>query len=170
MITINNLKEIEKYKTSVEKCNKNGIKNIITYEFKENGKLADIEFNVEVPFGTNDLSKCLNEEDCTEPLDLEFSDFDFYSFIAKDVIANKKFRVASLQANNFIFNDDCDILNNLQVENNIQGTNLNCEMGKVYCNNIECEKIFAESILCKGKVFCKELECGKISADKITCI
>ena len=37
--------------------NNEDINNLITYEFKENDKLACVTFNCEIPFGISDRSK-----------------------------------------------------------------------------------------------------------------
>lgn len=147
MITINNLKELEKYKIKSEEINQNDIKNYYIYKFKENGKLADVTFNIEIPFGVSDLGKLIKEDE--DILDSEFEDVDCYEFVAKNVYANKNLRLGSLIAKSLIFKDSCEVQFHLDIKNKIQGANLCCEFLPVICKDIDCDKIEAESIMCK---------------------
>ena len=169
MITINSLEELEIYKVNSQVINANGIKNLFTYEFKEHGKLADLTLNIEIPFGVSDLGELkMHGEDL---FDSEFSDIDYYEFIAKNIVANKDIRIGGLVAENLIFKLQCQVLEKLEIKNKIQGKNLYCEFIDLTCREIDCEELFARSV-CTQKLKAKRLitiqnDCENIMAENV---
>ena len=149
MIIINNLKEIEKFKMKTTAINNGSINNLITYEFKEDGKLACVIFNCEIPFGISDLSRLVSNGDEEDLLDLDFTNIDCYQFIAKEFNTNNKFRVGRLQADKFIFKEPAEVFDDLQVTDLISGTSLDCEFVEVICREIDCDSIFADKVICE---------------------
>ena len=147
MIIINELKELEKYKSKITPIIDEDFKNIITYEFKENGKLADLTLNIEIPFGLNDLDKERKGK------------IDKYTFIAHNVYANKKLNIGSLKANSLTFKNDCQVVFGMIVQN-IRGTNLNCKYGTIISQKINCKEIEIKNLSCY-KLKAKLLIIGK---------
>ncbi len=147
MITINSLEELEKYRVNSQVINANGIKNLFTYEFKENSELADLTLNIEMPFGVSDLGTLTMHGD--DLFDSEFGDIDYYEFIAKEIVANKDIRISGLVADSLKFKSKCQMLDKLEIESKIQGRNLECEFIDLTCKEIECEEIVAKSICCQ---------------------
>ena len=91
MIIINNIEELEQYKVETKFVNdkRRFIKNLTTYEFKENGKFADVVFNVEVIFNPGtDFSK-VNLNEWFETYDVEKDEGDdFVKLVAKSIHAS----------------------------------------------------------------------------------
>ncbi len=147
MITINSIEDLEKYKVESKGLNDNNTKMLYVYEFKENGKLADLTLNIEIPFGLNDLDKERKGK------------IDKYTFIAHNVYANKKLNIGSLTANSLTFKNDCEVVFGMIVQN-IRGTNLNCKYGTIISQKINCKEIEIKNLSCY-KLKAKLLIIGK---------
>ncbi len=148
MITINDLKDLEQHKAQTKVINNEDINNLITYEFKENDKLACVTFNCEIPFGISDLGKLISNGNEKDLLDLNFPSIDCYKFVAKEIYANKKLRIGCLQAEKFIFKDSCQVFEDLQVKDKILGSSLECEFIEITCKEIDCDSLIADNIIC----------------------
>lgn len=148
MIIINNLEDLEKYKTKVIPKHRREPKRVVMYEFKENGKLADVTFNCEIPLGICDLVESKNIGKKEIVLNPQFSMIDLYEFKAKEIFANKKLRIGSLKADRFIFNEDCKVEEILKIKNKIQGTNLDCEFMQIQCKEIICNTLIVDNVRC----------------------
>ena len=70
-----------------------------------------------------------------------------------NVVANKKFRVGRLYANNVNLNEDSEIYSELLAKGKVKAKKLDCEMVAVLCEEIDCEDLIA-----------KEITCGKLKA------
>lgn len=164
MIIINDIEEVEKYKVEQVTPNdedKEYVRTIIYYEFKINGKLQDVEFNVKVPFGIFELQSKNKKEIVKniEPFELKFEQpplFDYYVFIAKNVKMNKGGGLYMLVAQSLLFAGECRI-EALVVKREIIG-----------------DKLFARNISYVKRVICDEVEveedisCKNISANILT--
>lgn len=177
MIIINSIEEIEKYKIGTKKpTSKNSAYDKIAwYAFKENGKLADVVFNVRVPYSFFELCEktypygqqqkkkynCLFEE--TKHLKLE--KLVGYAFRARNITFVDGGGLAILIADNFDFKSIANI-EQIVVENKITGDKLSAEY--VYAGDIDAEYLCVfEDLNCKY-VKAKELSLGKYTFLNIT--
>lgn len=162
MITINNIKELEKYKFQTISKKYDGEYKVYLYKFMENNELADVEFNVEIPFGFIDfqnednvkMSKCTDENELPEIV--EFAEPICYTFWANNIVANKKFRVGRVYANNIKLNDTSEIFDKLHAKGKVEANILDCEINEIVCGEIVCEDLIVDNIIC-GKLQAKSL-------------
>ena len=141
MITINNIKEIEKYKVGERPIEDPIIKSLTYYEFKENGKLEDVEFNVNISL-------------------------DNHVFIANNVNMKKGGGLYLIQAKSLAFSGECNI-EDIQIEDNINGDKLTC--GYVSANQITCDELETEDIICKN-VKVNKLGLGRYHLENVDCM
>ena len=158
MIRINSLEDLEKFKFQKIPKKQDGKYKVYLYKFTENGELADVEFNVEIPFGLLDLQEYVKvtEHGENDLPDVEFSDIVCYSFWANNVVANKKFRVGRLYCNNAVFKEDSEIVDELRAKGKVEAKNLECVDVKVLCKEMVCDDLVVSDITC-GKLQVKNL-------------
>ena len=96
MILINSLEDLEKYKYQTIPKKQDKKFKVKTYKFMEDRKLADVTFNIEIPFGFLDLQTTdtvkVTKRKRTLP-NIEFKEPICYAFGANNIVANEKFRV-----------------------------------------------------------------------------
>ncbi len=160
MIIINSLEDLDKYIFQTIPKKQDRKFNVKLYKFIENDKLADIVINVEIPFGVMDFQtpetvKVTKRGEGLLP-DIDFAEPICYSFWANNIIANKKFRVGRLYANNVILKDESEIFDELRAKGKVEATKLDCEMVEVLCDEMECENLIVQDIIC-GKLRAKSL-------------
>ena len=153
MIRINSLEDLEKFKFQKIPKKQDGKYKVYLYKFTENGELADVEFNVEIPFGFLDLQEDVKvtEHGENDLPDVEFSDIACYSFWANNVVANKKFRVGRLYCNNAVFKEDSEIVDELRAKGKVEAKNLECVDVEVLCREMVCDDLVVSDITC-GKL------------------
>lgn len=161
MITINSIEELEKYYFQTIPKSKDKRYKIRLYKFTENDELADVVFNIEIPFGLMDFQTPKTVKVRRRKKDNDLPDIDFveplcYSFWLNNVVANKKFRVGRLYANNANLNDDSEIYSELLAKGKVKAKKLDCEMVAVLCGEMDCEDLIVKEIIC-GKLKAKIL-------------
>jgi len=178
MIVINNLEEIEKYKigTKSPTSKNSAYDKIAWYAFKEDGKLADVVFNVRVPYSFFELCEktypydqkpkkkyaCLFDE----AKHLKFDKLVGYAFRARNISFADGGGVAILIADNFDFKSVANI-EQVVVQNKITGEKLSAEY--IYAGDIDAEYLCAfEDLNCKH-VKAEKLELGKYTFLNIDC-
>lgn len=151
MIIISNIEELEQYKVETKFVNdkRRFIKNLTTYEFKENGKFADVVFNVDVIFNPGtDFSK-VNLNEWFETYDVEKDEGDdFVKLVAKSIHAKQYLKVGIIVANKLFFDETCTIQQSIAIKETLQGKKLECEGCWIICENIICDVVYAEQIKC----------------------
>lgn len=158
MITINSLEELDKYLYQTIPKSKDKKFKVKLYRFTENEELANVVFNIEIPFGLMDFQTPKTVKVRRRKKDNDLPDIDFteplcYSFWLNNVVANKKFRVGRLYANNVNLNEDSEIYSELLAKGKVKAKKLDCEMVAVLCEEMDCEDLIA-----------KEITCGKLKA------
>lgn len=161
MITINSLEELDKYLYQTIPKSKDKRFKVKLYRFTENEELANVVFNIEIPFGLMDFQtpktvKVRKRKSDNALPNVDFAEPVCYSFWANDIVANKKFRVGRLYANNVSLNDDSEIYDELRAKGKVKATKLDCEMVAVLCEEMECEDLIVQEIIC-GKLKAKIL-------------
>ncbi len=160
MITINSLEDLEKYKFQTIPKSKDKKFKVKLYKFIENDALADVTFNVDIPFGLMDFQTPnkvkVRKTKSDELPNIDFAEPICYSFWAKDIVANKKFRVGRVYANSLTLKDDSEIYDALRVKGKVEAKKLDCEMVEVLCGEMKCEDLIVQNITC-GKLKVKSL-------------
>lgn len=160
MITINSLEDLEKYKFQTIPKIKDKKYKVKLYKFMEDDKLADVTFNIEIPFGYLDLQmpdnvKIIDKGKDVLP-DVEFSNLVCYSFWANNIVANKEFRVGRIYVNNAKFYKDSEIYDELRAKGKVEAKKLECVDVKVLCGEMICEDLIVDDVTC-GKLKAKSL-------------
>ncbi len=160
MITINSLEDLEKYKFQTIPKSKDKKFKVKLYKFTENDELADVVFNVEIPFGLMDFQEPkmvkVEKSKGDELSNIDFAEPICYSFWARDIVANKKFRVGRVFVNNINLKDVSEIYDALRAKGKVEATKLDCEMVEVLCGEMECDDLIVQNITC-GKLKAKRL-------------
>ena len=173
MIIINDISEIEKYKTQEVDSEIKQYKKIKVYEFKEDGKLCDVLFKCDVLLGFLDF---MPEPDMEEfdknfgkpDFKIEDDPYDAYYFCAKNVVFEKKANLHTLIAENVKLEGD-SVIEFLHVSNNL-------ECDKIYSFDLSAKNIVANTVdVCDSNSFifktlkAKELDTPKLSVRNVTC-
>lgn len=171
MITINSLEDLEKYKFQTISKKQDKKFKVKSYKFMEDDKLADVTFNIEIPFGYLDLQmpdnvKIIDKEKDVLP-DVEFSNPVCYSFWANNIIANKEFRVGRIYVNNAKFYKDSEIYDELRAKGKVEAKKLECVDVKVLCGEMVCDDLIVDDITC-GKLKAKSLITSHNQFENIT--
>lgn len=170
MITINSLEDLEKYKFQIISKKQDKKFKVKTYKFMENDKLADVTFNIEIPFGFLDLQTTdtvkVTKRKRTLP-NIEFKDPICYAFGANNIVANEKFRVGRIYVNNAKFYKDAEIYSELRAKGKVEAKKLECVDVKVLCGEMVCDDLIVDDITC-GKLKAKSLITSHNQFENIT--
>ena len=137
MITINSLEELDKYLYQTIPKSKDKRFKVKLYKFTENEELANVVFNIEIPFGLMDFQtpktiKVKRRKKDNDLPDINFAEPLCYSFWLNNVVANKKFRVGRLYANNVNLNEDSEIYSELLAKGKVKAKKLDYLIAKAF--------------------------------------
>jgi len=162
MIVINNKEELEKYKKIDEKHFET------IFEFTENGKLADVQMNIDFVPTTDSLMRFAFKEEMVDDLFNEqdlLGTGDLQAYIVKcnDISFKKSCCFECLIANSLKSCASCAI-DKIFVEENISGTKI--EASYMECKNITAKTVSCDNLFVTGDIIVETLSTEHIESYK----